>query len=157
VIHDIHDQIITGLIKDLDQRRTAYDASSKDELSFLSRADTAESQFMIFNGQSINRGIEWSNKTDWERVASDGTREYEDQLSKDVAVDGLDDHKVMSLLAMELGAAIDKAIILIKVDLGLIGNLEWSVLSNLDGVKDGRVTTMKIAHKIIWTKINCTW
>jgi hypothetical protein len=73
-----------------------------------------------------------------------------------MATDGLDNHKVTSLLVVELGAAIDEAMILIKVDLGLVENLEGSVLGNLDGVKDGWVTSMKIAHEITWAKINCT-
>ena len=61
----------------------------------------------------------------------------------------------MSLLAMELGAAINEAMILIEVDLGLVDNLEGLVLGNLDGVNDGWIASMKIAHKITWTKINC--
>jgi hypothetical protein len=59
-------------------------------------------------------------------------------------------------LVVELGAAINEANISIKVDLGLVVNPEGSVLGNLDGVKDGQITSMKIAHKITWTKINCT-
>jgi hypothetical protein len=156
VVHNVHDKIITRFIEVLDQRRTAYDASGKDELGFLSRADTVESQLMIFDGWCMNRGIEWSNRTDRENLASDGAREYEEQLSEDVAADGLDNHKVTSLLVVELGAAINEANISIKVDLGLVVNPEGSVLGNLDGVKDGQITSMKIAHKITWTKINCT-
>ena len=42
----------------------------------------------------------------------------------------------MLLSLMELGAAINKVNILIEVDLGFIDNLEGSVFSNLDSVKD---------------------
>jgi hypothetical protein len=137
VIHNVHDQIITGLIEVWDQWRTTYDASGKDELGFWLRTDTVESQITIFSGWCMNQGIKWSNLTDREKPVGDGAREYEDELGENVAADGLDDHKVTSLLVVELGAAINEANILIEVDLGLVGNLEGLVLSNLDSVKDG--------------------
>jgi len=61
VIDNIHDKMIIGPIEVLDQRGTAYDTSSKDELGFCLGADTVESQFTIFNRWCRNRGIEWLN------------------------------------------------------------------------------------------------
>ena len=50
VIYNVHDKILVGPNEVLDERGTAYDTSSKYELRFCSGADTAESQFAIFNG-----------------------------------------------------------------------------------------------------------
>jgi hypothetical protein len=63
----------------------------------------------------------------------------------------------MPLSVMELWAAINKADILIEINLGLIDDLKRPVFCNLNGVKDGQTTRMNITYKIIWAKINCTW
>jgi len=44
----------------------------------------------------------------------------------------------MLLSVMELGAAMNKANILIEIDLGLVDDLERPVFRNLNGVKDGQ-------------------
>ena len=63
----------------------------------------------------------------------------------------------MPLLVMELRATINKANILIEIDLGLVDNLERLVFCNLNGVNDRWTMSMNKTYKIIWAKINCTW
>ncbi len=95
-----------------------------------------ESQIMILNGQCTDWSIKGSHQADGENSVSNRTRKYKQELSKDAAVGCLHNHTVMSFAVMKARATMNNINVLIEVNHGLIDDLERSVFSNLQGIRD---------------------